>query len=52
MNQKEYIVDELNIGKRLDLFLNEKFEDKSRSYIQKLIENENVKINDKSKKQL
>lgn len=50
MNQKEYIADELNIGKRLDLFLDEKFGDKSRSYIQKLIENENVKVNCKSKK--
>lgn len=50
MNQKEYIVDELNIGKRLDLFLDEKLEDKSRSYIQKLIENENVQVNSKTKK--
>lgn len=50
MDSQEYIIEEVNIGKRLDLFLDEKLIDKSRSYIQKLIENGNVKVNDKLKK--
>lgn len=42
-------VEEKDKGKRLDAFLNEFFEDATRSYIQKLIDNENVAIDNKSK---
>ncbi|WP_330111354.1 RluA family pseudouridine synthase [Cetobacterium somerae] len=45
----EIRVEEKDKGKRLDAFLNEFFEDATRSYIQKLIDNENVSIDNKSK---
>lgn len=45
----EIKVEEKDKGKRLDAFLNEFFEDATRSYIQKLIDNENVAIDNKSK---
>lgn len=45
----EIKVEEKDKGKRLDAFLNEFFEDATRSYIQKLIDNENVVIDNKSK---
>lgn len=47
---KDNILIEVDIEKdnlRLDLFLNEKMEDISRAQIQKLIENQNVSVNDK-----
>ncbi|GAA0115909.1 RluA family pseudouridine synthase [Clostridium senegalense] len=43
-------VDEDNINKRLDLFISENLEGKSRSYVQGLIEDEKVKVNEKIKK--
>lgn len=50
MERKEYkfIIDEEYIGKRIDLFLNEKIEDISRSQAQKLIEEKNVYVNNKN----
>lgn len=45
----EIIVKDEDKGKRLDSFLSENFEDATRSYIQKLIDNENVIIDNKSK---
>ncbi|MCQ8212285.1 RluA family pseudouridine synthase [Cetobacterium somerae] len=45
----EIIVKDEDKGKRLDSFLSENFEDATRSYIQKLIDNENVVIDNKSK---
>lgn len=45
----EIKVEEKEKGKRLDAFLNEFFEDATRSYIQKLIDNDNVIIDNKSK---
>ncbi|MCY6370340.1 RluA family pseudouridine synthase [Clostridium ganghwense] len=50
MNLKEFIIDENSVNCRLDVYLSQVFEGKSRSYIQKLIENENVIVNDKNKK--
>ncbi|MGL5001016.1 MAG: RluA family pseudouridine synthase [Cetobacterium sp.] len=45
----EIIVDEKEKGKRLDAYLNEYLEDATRTYIQKLIDNENVSIMNKEK---
>ncbi|MGL5279261.1 MAG: RluA family pseudouridine synthase [Cetobacterium sp.] len=45
----EIKVDEKDKGKRLDAFLSEFFVDATRSYIQKLIDNENVVIDNKPK---
>lgn len=50
MSTEMFIASELDINKRLDLFLSEKFEHMSRSYVQGLIENESVKVNNKVKK--
>lgn len=50
MSTEMFIANELDINKRLDLFLSEKFEHMSRSYVQGLIENESVKVNNKIKK--
>lgn len=50
MSTEMFIASELDINKRLDLFLSEKFEHMSRSYVQGLIENESVKVNNKIKK--
>ncbi len=44
----EFVVDENNVGKRLDIFLLEKYPDCSRSHIKNLIEKNKVYINDKS----
>lgn len=43
----EYLVVENDGGERIDRYLAENFEDKSRSYIQKLIKDGHVKVNDK-----
>ena len=40
------IVDEINIGKRIDKYLSDNL-DYSRSIIQKMIDNGNIKVNDK-----
>ena len=45
----EVEVNENDKGKRLDTFLNEFFQDATRSYIQKLIDNNNIIINNKIK---
>ncbi len=45
----EVVVTEEDKGKRLDAFLSEFFEDATRSYIQKLIDNQNVSIDGKNK---
>jgi len=43
----EYLVVENDGGERIDRYLADNFEDKSRSYIQKLIKDGHVKVNDK-----
>lgn len=45
METREFIIDENSVNARLDLFLSERMEDKSRSYIQGLIEKSQVKVN-------
>ncbi|MFA9398998.1 MAG: RluA family pseudouridine synthase [Clostridiaceae bacterium] len=50
MNSFYYSVLEGNVGKRLDVFLTEKQEDKSRSYIQNIIDQGNVEVNNKKEK--
>lgn len=50
MEKYEFTIDEQYDGKRLDSFLSNKFEDKSRTYFQGLIEDGNVKVNGKIKK--
>lgn len=45
METREFIIDENSANARLDLFLSERMEDKSRSYIQGLIEKSQVKVN-------
>ena len=47
MEKTLLIVDEKDEGLRIDKYLTQIFEDKSRSFIQGLIEKENVKVNDK-----
>lgn len=47
MEKTLLIVDEKNEGLRIDKYLAQIFEDKSRSFIQGLIEKENVKVNNK-----
>lgn len=46
----EFKVEENEEGTRLDVYISSKLEDKSRSYIQDVIEAGNVKVNDKQKK--
>ena len=50
METKEFITEDIDIGKRLDVYLTDVFVDKSRSYIQGVIEKENVKVNNKIQK--
>lgn len=50
MNVEKFIVTDLDVNKRLDVFLTEKIEGKSRSYIQEVIDKEAVKVNDRIKK--
>ncbi|WP_454053822.1 RluA family pseudouridine synthase [Clostridium sp. Marseille-Q7071] len=50
MKIEELEVKEDDINKRLDVFISEKLEDKSRSYVQGLIEEAKVKVNEKLKK--
>lgn len=45
METREFIIEENSVNARLDLFLSERMEDKSRSYIQGLIEKSQVKVN-------
>mgnify|MGYP000246786432 CR=1 FL=1 len=44
---KEFSIDLNSEGQRIDLYLSEQFEDRSRSYIQKIIKDEYVKVNQK-----
>ena len=46
-NTIKFLVDEKNNGKRLDVFLAENINHLTRSFLKKLIENEQVKINKK-----
>lgn len=50
MELKEFIIDQNSVNYRLDVYLSQEFEDKSRSYIQKLVDEGNVTVNDKNKK--
>jgi len=50
MEIKKYTIDNETKGMRLDVYLSNALEDKSRSYIQGLIEKENVKVNNAVKK--
>ena len=44
---KEFSIDLNSEGQRIDLYLSEQFEDRSRSYIQKIIKDGDVKVNQK-----
>ncbi len=46
----EFKVDESSVGTRLDVFISNKFENKSRSYIQGIIEGETATVNGKCRK--
>ncbi len=50
MEQVNFDVNEENEGVRLDVFLSGKFDNMSRSYIQKIIKEGNVLVNDKKEK--
>ncbi|WP_346928278.1 RluA family pseudouridine synthase [Clostridium sp.] len=50
MDVKNYTIDEENIGKRLDLFVSEKEVEMSRSFVQGIIEKQQVKVNCQIKK--
>lgn len=50
MSVKNYIIDEENTGKRLDLFISENEVDMSRSFVQRIIEKQKVKVNNQIKK--
>lgn len=47
MEETIFTVEKAYIDVRIDKYLNEIFKDKSRSYLQGLIENGNIKVNDK-----
>lgn len=46
----DFVVNEHMVGKRLDVFLTNNLEDSSRGYIQKLIKNKDVLVNEKVEK--
>ncbi|MEW8993011.1 RluA family pseudouridine synthase [Clostridium sp.] len=50
MDVKNYTIDEENVGKRLDLFVSEKEVEMSRSFVQGIIEKQQVKVNCQIKK--
>ncbi len=50
MDFKNYIIEEENVGKRLDLFVSENEVDMSRSFVQGIIEKKQVKVNGQIKK--
>ncbi|MBU3180129.1 RluA family pseudouridine synthase [Clostridium psychrophilum] len=50
MEKFEFNVGEDSVGTRLDVFISNEFEHKSRSYIQKIIEGETAIVNGKSRK--
>jgi 23S rRNA pseudouridine1911/1915/1917 synthase len=47
MKNIEFIIDETSVNTRIDKYLSEKLEDKSRSYLQGIIEADSVKVNNK-----
>lgn len=47
MTQNKFMVDESNIGERIDKYLNELLDNQTRSYIQKLIKDNQVLVNEK-----
>ena len=50
MDKIKFIVKEEQVNKRLDAFLSENIEGQSRSYIQKLIEQQDILVNEKPSK--
>lgn len=50
MDFKNYTIEEENVGKRLDLFISENEVDMSRSFVQGIIEKQQVKVNGQIKK--
>ncbi len=50
MDKFKFSVEEESVNKRLDVFIANRFQDKSRSYIQKIIEEGNVTVNEQPKK--
>ncbi|MBU3214212.1 RluA family pseudouridine synthase [Clostridium estertheticum] len=50
MENYDFKVEENSVGMRLDVFIANEFEDKSRSYIQGIIEKENATVNGKCRK--
>ena len=50
MESFEFKVNESSVGTRLDVFISKEFEDRSRSYIQGIIEGENATVNGKCRK--
>lgn len=50
MEIREFIIDQDQVGKRLDVFITEELEDMSRSFVQGLIEKEKIRVNGKFKK--
>lgn len=50
MDFKNYTIEEENVGKRLDLFISENDVDMSRSFVQGIIEKQQVKVNEQIKK--
>lgn len=50
MGFKNYTIEEENVGKRLDLFVSENEVDMSRSFVQGIIEKQQVKVNGQIKK--
>lgn len=49
-NAETICVDASEVGQRLDVFLSEVYSENTRSYIKKLIDSENVLVNDKAQK--
>lgn len=47
MEKNVFIIEEKDQGKRIDKYLSEAFQDKSRSFIQGLIEKDGIKVNNK-----
>lgn len=50
MEEKQFVVDEISVNMRLDVYLANKLVDKSRSYIQNLVEDDMVQVNNKLRK--
>ena len=47
-NTIEFLIDENDVGKRLDIFLSKRIKNLTRTNIKKIIESKNVKINQKT----